>query len=110
MSAKIKLALITVIVLGTLTVLHKKPWQGTPEASAADHLMVGYLPVTCHLTCPVTDFASKTTTSHTKFDSQRFTEFPTVVEAMKARKIDASFMLAPLAMVMRYNLLPVKIV
>lgn len=109
MSAKIKLTLITVVTLVGLTVLHKKPWQGTPEA-AADHLMVGFLPVTCHLTCPVTDFASKTTTTHTKFDSQRFTEFPTVVEAMKARKIDASFMLAPLAMILRSQGVPVKIV
>jgi NitT/TauT family transport system substrate-binding protein len=109
MNAKIKVSLITVLTLATLTVAHKKPWKGTPEA-AADHLMVGFLPVTCHLTCPVTDFASKTTTTNTKFDSQRFTEFPTVVEALKARKLDATFMLAPLAMVLREQGVPVKIV
>ena len=40
---------------------------------------VGFLPVTCHLTCPVTDFATKTSGS-TRFTSQRFTDFPTVVE------------------------------
>lgn len=109
MNAKIKLTLITVSTLVVLTLLHKRPWKGTPEASA-DQLMVGYLPVTCHLTCPVTDFASKTTKTNTKFDSMRFSEFPTVVEALKARKLDASFMLAPLAMVMRSQGVPIKIV
>ena len=110
MNAKVKLTLVTAGTLLALTLLHKKPWQGTPDAQAADHLMVGFLPVTCHLTCPVTDFASKTTTTHTKFDSQRFTEFPTVVEALKARKIDATFLLAPLALVLRAQGVPVKIV
>ena len=109
MSSSIRLALVTIVTLVALTVLHKKPWKGVPQASA-DHLMVGFLPVTCHLTCPVTDFASKTTTTGTKFDSQRFTEFPTVVEALKARKLDATFMLAPLAMVLREQGVPVKIV
>lgn len=109
MKTKVKLSLITAGTLVALTLAHKQPWKGTAEA-AADHLMVGFLPVTCHLTCPVTDFASKTTTTHTKFDSQRFTEFPTVVEALKARKLDATFLLAPLAMVLRAQGVPVKIV
>ncbi|HLK57185.1 MAG TPA: hypothetical protein VKU00_11500, partial [Chthonomonadaceae bacterium] len=39
-------------------------------------LTVAFLPVTCHLTCPVTDYASKTTTSDTRFDAMRFAEFP----------------------------------
>jgi hypothetical protein len=60
-------------------------------------LHVGFLPVTCHLTCPVTDFATRTSTS-TRFVSQRFTDFPTVVDAMKSGRLDASFMIAPLAM------------
>jgi len=106
-----RLALTAVLVLVVLTVLHKKPWQGGTSATAeASELMVGFLPVTCHLTCPVTDFASKTTTTGTKFNSQRFTEFPTVVEALKARKLDATFMLAPLAMVLREQGVPIRIV
>ena len=66
--------------------------------------------MTCHLTCPVTDFATKTTTTGTRFESQRFTDFPTVVEALKARKIDATFILAPLAMVLREQGVPIHIV
>lgn len=111
MTVRTRLIAITVSVLVALTLLHKKPWQGGGGGNAdAAELMVGFLPVTCHLTCPVTDFASKTTTTGTKFNSQRFTEFPTVVEALKARKLDATFMLAPLAMVLREQGVPIRIV
>ncbi len=109
MTYKVRITLLTVVALVALTLLHKKPWQGVGQASAAQ-LSVGFLPVTCHLTCPVTDFATKTTTTGTRFESQRFTEFPTVVEALKARKIDATFLLAPLAMVLREQGVPIHIV
>jgi NitT/TauT family transport system substrate-binding protein len=109
MSYRIRIALIVVLSLGTLTLAHKRPWRGSGLAAAAE-LQVGYLPVTCHLTCPVTDFATKTTTTGTRFLSQRFTEFPTVVEALKARKINATFLLAPLAMVLREQGVPIHIV
>ena len=102
-------AIVTAGVLATLTVLHERPWE-TATATAAAELAVGYLPVTCHLTCPVTDFATKHTVTGTRFNSQRFSEFPTVVEALKARKIDATFILAPLAMVLREQHVPIHIV
>jgi NitT/TauT family transport system substrate-binding protein len=108
MTSATKILVTTLATLVALTLLHKKPWQ-SHDASAAE-LEVGYLPVTCHLTCPVTDFATKTTTTSTRFVSQRFTEFPTVVEALKARKIDATFILAPLAMVLREQGVPIHIV
>jgi len=110
MTDRTRLTAITISVLVALTLLHKKPWRGGGGDAGAAELMVGFLPVTCHLTCPVTDFASKTTTTGTKFNSQRFTEFPTVVEALKARKLDATFMLAPLAMVLREQGVPIHIV
>jgi NitT/TauT family transport system substrate-binding protein len=72
-------------------------------------LKVGFLPVTCHLTCPVTDYASRTSAS-TYFESQRFTDFPTVVETLKSGRLDATFMIAPLAMKLREQGVPVKIV
>ncbi len=109
MTSRLRITLITAVSLLALTILHKKPWKGTGEAAAAT-LGVGFLPVTCHLTCPVTDFATKTTKTGTRFESQRFTEFPTVVEALKSRKLDATFLLAPLAMVLREQGVPIHIV
>jgi NitT/TauT family transport system substrate-binding protein len=104
----VRLVAITIGTLIALTVLHKKPWR-TASASTSS-LDVGFLPVTCHLTCPVTDFATKNTTTGTRFVSQRFSDFPTVIEALKARKLDATFLLAPLAMVLREQGVPVRIV
>lgn len=105
----LRLAALAIGVLAVLSVLHHRPWE-VREAAAAGELDVGYLPVTCHLTCPVTDFATRTTTTSTRFESRRFTEFATVVEALKARKLDATFLLAPLAMVLRDQGVPIKIV
>lgn len=107
-----------VALLAVLGVLRTRPWQqrpsfagDAPDASSAlrETLQVGFLPVTCHLTCPVTDFASKTS-PHTRFESQRFTDFPTVVETMKSGRLQASFMIAPLAMKLREQGVKVKIV
>ena len=115
---KISLILGIVLVLGTLALLRFKPWKNNeatdsshtgPNEKAKQSLTIGYLPVTCHLTCPVTDFASHTTASNTNFNSQRFTDFPTVVDALKAKQIMATFMIAPLAMKLREDGVPVKI-
>jgi len=106
-------ALAVVAVLGVLRMRTARPSGGdrAPGAvppAAREVLRVGFLPVTCHLTCPVTDFASKTSPS-TRFESQRFTDFPTVVETIKSGRLDASFMIAPLAMKLREQGVKVKI-
>jgi len=106
-------ALAVVAVLGFLRMRTAHPAGnrapvGTSSAKR-EVLKVGFLPVTCHLTCPVTDFASKTSPS-TRFESERFTDFPTVVETIKSGRLDASFMIAPLAMKMREQGVKVKIV
>jgi NitT/TauT family transport system substrate-binding protein len=119
-SAKVKIISVIVLVIGMLALLRFRPWEQKnkntsdvihegPNEKARRSLTVGYLPVTCHLTCPVTDFASKTTNSNTNFDSQRFTDFPTVVSALEAKQIQATFMIVPLAMKLREDGVPVKI-
>jgi NitT/TauT family transport system substrate-binding protein len=102
-------------LVAVLAVLRLQPWQrakvaapGEAAGGARETLAVGFLPVTCHLTCPVTDFASKTSQA-TRFESQRFTDFPTVVETVKSGRLDATFMIAPLAMKLREQGVKVKI-
>ncbi len=46
----------------------------------------------------------------TVFQAQRFGDFPTMKEALIARKLDATFMIAPLAMKLAADGVPVKIV
>jgi NitT/TauT family transport system substrate-binding protein len=98
-----------------LAALRLQPWQQSPvttrgesAVSGRETLAVGFLPVTCHLTCPVTDYASKTSQT-TRFESQRFTDFPTVVETVKSGRLDATFMIAPLAMKLREQGVKVRI-
>ncbi|MCY3001915.1 MAG: ABC transporter substrate-binding protein [Planctomycetota bacterium] len=71
---------------------------------------VGFLPVTCHLTCPVTSWVTQHSSAGTKFQAERFSDFPTMKEALIARKIDATFMIVPLAMKLAADGVPVKIV
>ena len=102
-----------IALIAVLGVLRFKPWQYRSRVeqstSTRQELKVGYLPVTCHLTCPVTDFATKTSAIN-RFESQRFTDFPTVVESVKGGRLDATFMIAPLAMKLREQGVPVRIV
>ena len=56
----------------------------------------------------MTDYASRTSTA-TRFESQRFTDFPTIVETLKSGRLEATFMIAPLAMKLREQGVPVKI-
>ena len=92
-------AVAFIVLLG---VLRYRPWHyGFGSGNAArEQLTVGFLPVTCHLTCPVTDYATRTSGT-TRFQSQLFMDFPTMAETMKAGRLEATFMIAPLAMKLR---------
>jgi NitT/TauT family transport system substrate-binding protein len=90
----IGLAIVSFAVLATLVLRSR---DGSGEKIQENVLEVGFLPVTCHLTCPVTDFATKTSTGF-QYVSKRFTDFPTVAEAFKSGRLQASFFIAPLAM------------
>src|ERR1700712_408163 len=117
----IKITIAVVLTLVMLGLLRYRPWNSNGNENARDvihhgansmairELIVGFLPVTCHLTCPVTDFASKTTRSNTNFNSRVFTDFPTVVSALEAKQVQATFMIVPLAMKLREQGVPVKI-
>ncbi len=87
----------------TEEVYHRAPTTGRQT------LTVAFLPVTCHLTCPVTDYASKTSTTGTEFDAMRFGEFPSIVEALKTKRLLAGFITVPLAMKMREQGAPIRI-
>ena len=119
MSSSVKIVLGVLAAIAALALLRFQPWHHAqtadlglhsgPNGAARQALTVGFLPVTCHLTCPVTDYATHQSDTGTRFDSQRFTDFPTVAAALKAKKIEATFMIVPLAMKLREQGVPVKI-
>jgi NitT/TauT family transport system substrate-binding protein len=71
---------------------------------------VGFLPVTCHLTCPVAHFINESTTGTGPFDPIRFSGWPELKETYLAGDLEATFILAPLAMALREQGVPIKIV
>ena len=72
---------------------------------------VGFLPVTCHLTCPVTDFINKQQNAgRSFFDPVRFHGWPELKEAYLAGYTPATFILAPMAIALREQGVPIKIV
>jgi NitT/TauT family transport system substrate-binding protein len=73
-------------------------------------LNVAYIPVTCHLACPVTDYISKFSKSGEIFLPRMFQGFPEIKEALIANKMQAAFIVAPLAIALKAQGVPIKIV
>jgi NitT/TauT family transport system substrate-binding protein len=73
-------------------------------------IVVAYLPATCQLTCPVTDYISKFSNSGEIFLPRLFQGFPEIKEALIANKVQAAFIVAPLAIALAAQGVPSKIV
>lgn len=83
-----------------------------PAVGAEQQFGVGFLPVTCHLTCPVTDFINKSMDGQGFFQPMRFSGWPELKEMFIGRPNDmpASFILAPMAMALREQGVKIKVV
>jgi len=73
-------------------------------------ITVAYLPVTCQLTCPVTDYISKFSESGEEYLPRMFQGFPEMKEALISNRIQAAFIVAPLALALKAQGVPIKIV
>jgi NitT/TauT family transport system substrate-binding protein len=73
-------------------------------------ITVAYIPVTCQLTCPVTDYISKYSDNGEIFLPRLFQGFPEIKEALISNKVQAAFIVAPLAIALASQGVPVKIV
>src|SRR6202167_6752419 len=73
-------------------------------------ITVAYLPVTCQLTCPVTDYISKFSTSGEEYLPRMFQGFPEIKEALISNRIQAAFIVAPLAFALKAQGVPIKVV
>ncbi|MEQ1948896.1 MAG: ABC transporter substrate-binding protein [Bryobacteraceae bacterium] len=71
---------------------------------------VAYIPVTCHLACPVTDYISKFSQGGEIFLPRMFQGFPEIKEALISNKMQAAFIVAPLAIALKAQGVPIRIV
>jgi NitT/TauT family transport system substrate-binding protein len=78
--------------------------------AARRKITVAYLPVTCQLTCPVTDYISKYSTSGEEFLPRMFQGLPEIKEALISNRVQAAFIVAPLALALKAQGVPIKIV
>ena len=112
----------TILILGAawlaaITAAHgvlNLRWLAKRDGSAGSQseFGVGFLPVTCHLTCPVTDFINKNVEGKGFFQPMRFSGWPELKEMFLGRPEDmpASFILAPMAIALREQGVKIKIV
>jgi NitT/TauT family transport system substrate-binding protein len=78
--------------------------------AAKRKITVAYIPVTCQLTCPVTDYISKLSDSGEIFLPRMFQGFPEMKEALISKRMQAAFIVAPMAIALRAQGVPIKVV
>lgn len=116
MSFRKTLLIAAFVILGGITLLHSTlnlhvfAPRAKTAASGQQKFHVGFLPVTCHLTCPVTDFINKQLTGESTFEPIRFQGWPELKEAYLSGYTPATFILAPMAIALREQGVPIKIV
>jgi NitT/TauT family transport system substrate-binding protein len=116
MSLRTTVAVSGILWVAAIAVLHGwlnlniNPFAQARAADSRERFRVGFLPVTCHLTCPVTEFINKQLEGEGIFEPVRFNGWPELKEAFLANYTQASFILAPMAMKLREEGVPIKIV
>src|SRR5277367_3170159 len=116
MSFKNKVLLLGLGWLALISVLHgylNVNWAAVLNDRlpvAKRKITVAYIPVTCQLTCPVTDYISKFTDSGEIFLPRMFQGFPEIKEALISNKVQAAFIVAPLAIALASQNVPIKVV
>jgi NitT/TauT family transport system substrate-binding protein len=116
MQLKTKLMIAAVAWLALISGLHA--WLNVNWAAVLNDyrpaserkITVAYLPVTCQLTCPVTDYISKYSQSGEEFLPRMFQGFPEMKEALISNRVQAAFVVAPMALALKAQGVPIKVV
>ena len=100
-----KIGVIAITWLILISCLH---YLLNAEKNKKNVVRMGYMPVITNLSAPLLDYASKN--KATKFEALKFSSFAEMGEAFRAHKIDVAFIIAPLAIVLRQQGVPLKVV
>jgi NitT/TauT family transport system substrate-binding protein len=102
----------TLIVSGALAwlvLISVAHWRLNYERGARPVVRMGYMPVLTNLACPLLDAASRQT-GETRFEAMKFSSFAEMGQSLRDGHIDAAFMIAPLAIVLRQQGADIKVV
>src|SRR5438270_4459412 len=116
MKLKQRVLILVFAWLGLISALHG--WLNVNWASILNDyrpaekrkFTVAYIPVTCHLACPVTDYISRFSRSGEIFLPKMFQGFPEIKEALISNRVQAAFIVAPLAIALKSQGVPIKVV
>lgn len=114
MTLRTTLAITASLWIGAISAAHynmnmekASTWFAKPSERK---LRIGFLPVTCHLTCPVTNFINQEMEGDGLFDPLKFSGWPELKESFLSGHTRATFILAPMAIALREQGVPIKIV
>ena len=99
-----RLASIAVLLLAAILLAACK------SEAEAETTKIGYIPIADHMLVGFSEALDNETFKHGKVESIRFRNYPTITEALTSGDIDGAFLLAPLAMQLKVQDAPVKIV
>lgn len=105
-SAWLRVSLAMVAWLVLISSLH---YRLNLERSDRQMVRMGYMPVVTNLSAPILDFASRED-SGIRFKALKFAAFAEMAEALRNDRIQAAFMIAPLAVVLHQQGEDVRIV
>lgn len=97
---------VAILWLMLISVLHSRLNGERAEERAI--IRMGYMPVITNLAAPLIDHASRQ--SDLQFEAIKFASFAEMAEAFRAGHIEVAFIIAPLALALRQQGVPLKIV
>jgi len=100
---------ITLFALGWLALISALHYALNSAPKARTVVRMGYMPVIANLAAPILDFASKDR-QDIRFLAIKFPSFSEMAEALRNDRIQAAFIIAPLAVVLRQQGVDVKVV
>jgi NitT/TauT family transport system substrate-binding protein len=101
-----KIFLAALLWLVLITVLHVKL---NPKNEASRVFRIGYMPVYCSLAIPILDHLSRSG-QDIHIEALQFSSFAEMAESYKHNHIQAAFIIAPLAIVMKTQGTPLRVV
>ncbi len=104
--ASVKVLTVSLVWLIGISAAH---WAMNADHRGVDVVRMGYMPVITNLACPVLDAASQKR-EDLRFEALKFSSFAEMAEALRNGHIEAAFMIAPLAVVLRQQGADVKVV
>ncbi|MEN8189176.1 MAG: ABC transporter substrate-binding protein [Thermodesulfobacteriota bacterium] len=101
--------LIAIVATGWLILVSSLHFWLNYDHSNSRNVYMGYMPVVTNLAAPLLDHATEGS-SDTHFHSLKFSSFAEMAEALRHDKIQAAFIIAPLAVVLHQQSKDIKIV